>query len=137
MKQKTIRLNGELYTLKNNIVYGAKYIGLSDDDMMVPQYEWVKTKYCIGEKCILISFEDHSPNALRSGKTKPRFEIRFQDDGIGGNSNRDIKRYHGWRGTTNDIACYAHGLRKITKIRELKNGNIAVTVGKGILPDEA
>jgi hypothetical protein len=41
--------------------------------------------------------------------------LRFQPDngrGWGGNSNPNIRRYHGWRGTTNDWAFYGLGVRK-------------------------
>jgi len=38
-------------------------------------------------------------------------------DGIGGNSNPDIKRFHGWRGTTNNIARYAEGVRKCESVK--------------------
>ena len=37
------------------------------------------------------------------------------NEGYPGNSDNTIKRFHGWRGTTNDIAVYAHGVRVCTK----------------------
>lgn len=39
-------------------------------------------------------------------------------EGIPGNLNHEIKRYHGWRGTTNNIRCEALGSRKILKISD-------------------
>lgn len=51
--------------------------------------------------------------------------------------NHKIRRYRGWRGTTNDVAVYAHGLRRIVAIRQLRrNGCLAVTVGPDLSPDE-
>lgn len=45
------------------------------------------------------------------------------ENGVGGNSNPNIKRFHGWRGTTNDIATYAYGVRKCeyVTIKKYKN----------------
>ena len=42
------------------------------------------------------------------------------DNGEGwcGNSDQSIKRYHGWRGTTNDWAFYGHGVRRCLAVRE-------------------
>lgn len=65
-------------------------------------------------------------------------------DGIGGNTDPAIRRFHGWRGTSNhngrDIAVYAHGLRKITKIErmtEADNGELQfkISVGPDLHPD--
>jgi hypothetical protein len=48
------------------------------------------------------------------------------EDGVSGNSDHTIRRFHGWRGTTNNISINAHGLRECVSIktRKLKNGNI-------------
>lgn len=77
--------------------------------------------------------------------------IPHKGKGIPGNSDHNICCYHGWRGTTNGIEVWAHGLRKITKItlssyseaseRKWKGlplrrkDHHAVTVGKDIQPD--
>jgi hypothetical protein len=37
-------------------------------------------------------------------------------EGVGGNMDRSKKMFHGWRGTTDDVALYAHGLRKVLKV---------------------
>ncbi len=50
--------------------------------------------------------------------------------------NKNIVRYHGWRGTTCETGTYAHGLREIIKVGALKNGTVTVTVGPDLLPDE-
>lgn len=50
------------------------------------------------------------------------YHLRFSSDqelinnGMGGNSNHNIKRFHGWRGTTNDIAVHACGVRICEKV---------------------
>jgi hypothetical protein len=97
-------------------------------------YVWRDTKYRVGAVVILCS--NVSPNAIRNGHDNPVFRLVFDcPDGIPGNSNRNIKRFHGWRGTNNDVSNYAYGMRKIIKIRTMKNGDIAVTVGPDIMPD--
>lgn len=139
MKQKTIRLSSDHRINDDGTVdvYGYLYTDESNDDKWEPVYGWEKTKYKIGAEVILVSHENVSPNSLRSGRDITRWGLVFDaPDGIGGNSNPVITRYHGWRGTNNDISCYAHGLRKIIKIRSMKNGGVAVTVGGDLKPTE-
>ena len=50
--------------------------------------------------------------------------------------DRSVKRYHGWRGTTNNISVEACGLRRIVKIQHCKNGNAWITVSADLKPDE-
>lgn len=91
------------------------------------RWEWRATKYAIGERAVLVSTTDVSPNAIRAG-TKPHYRLSFDLDGVPGNTNPSIKHTSGWRGTTNDRSVDAHGVVTIRKIRALKNGDIAVTV---------
>lgn len=94
-----------------------------------PDMTWQPTKYRVGEAGILCS----STNTRTGSKS---FRLVFDClEGIPGNSNPNITRFHGWRGTYNDISNDAHGLREIIKVRELKNGTIAVTVGRDIAPE--
>ena len=130
MKQKTIRL-------------GSEYQMSIDDTVIcwVPDpsggNDYVRRESCyrVGARVVLVSITDVSPNSRRDGKINQRFELRFSPDGIAGNSNPNILRFHGWRGTTNDISLDAHGEREIIRIKELKNGEIAVTVGPDLNPD--
>lgn len=69
------------------------------------------------------------------------FLIRGCKDGIGGNLSPDIKRYHGWRGTTNGVSTDAYGLRKVIKASEIKVDKDGdryqkVTVGKDLTANE-
>lgn len=71
----------------------------------------------VGKKYFVWTREYVGPN--RSQRAKK--QIRWTDDpetnanliknGMGGNSNNFIKKYHGWRGTTDDNAVYACGVR--------------------------
>ena len=136
MQQKTIHLENAEYRLNNTIVEYLKPIDTGEYEEW-PELEWAESKYKIGAKVMLVSTENVSPDALRAGWAKEDFSVIFDvENGIGGNMNNEITRYHGWRGTTSDIQTYAYGLREITKIRELKNGKVAVTVGPDLYPKE-
>lgn len=143
-KQKTIHL-GDNHQLNNGVVEVFSYVETKTpidylDDAPEPEYvyDWVPTKYKIGTRVMLISRRNVSPNSIRSGNDDPRYSLVFDaPDGIMGNSNHNITRYHGWRGTTDDISLTAHGLREIINIRELKNGRVAVTVGPDLVQTEA
>lgn len=143
MKTKTVRLSDD-YRLNNGVVEvfvctkRGEYDYENERQISDDEYKWVASKHCVvGNTAMLVSHTDVSPNALRRGITVARYSLVFnRPDGIGGNSNPNITRYHGWRGTTDDVSCCAHGLREIKKIRELKNGTVAVTVGPDLRPDE-
>ena len=67
---------------------------------------------------------------------KKSFSIRLAPDGIGGNEDGEVKRFHGWRGTTNDSAIYAHGMREVLSVSEPDGrGWAAVKVGPDLHPD--
>lgn len=96
------------------------------------EYEFTKPLE-IGEEVMLIEKQNENTGdsefCLRKG------------NGVGGNMNREIRKYHGWRGTTNGIATYAHGLRKIIKAGEVVEDEYGdyvqkVTVGRDLKPDE-
>lgn len=61
---------------------------------------------------------------------------RHTKGGIPGNMDHNIRRYHGWRGTTNNTSTVALGLRKIVAVTKYKNGNVKVTMSDDLLPDE-
>jgi hypothetical protein len=124
------------YRLNNGTVeYFSHY--WDDKEKFNPQFEWVPSQYEINKLIMLISRENVSPNVLRAGTGKPVFDIIFDaDDGIGGNSNNNIKRYHGWRGTTNDVSVCAHGLRKIIGFKKLKNGQVSIELSKDLKNNE-
>ena len=146
MKTKTVRLNSKMlsYRLVGDVVQVLdvdpsfkceKWITNEAGDEVWntacdwPDMAWRDTKYRVGEQAILCS----STN-IRTDSTGYRLVFDCPD-GIPGNSNSNITRFHGWRGTNNDVSNDAHGLREIIKIRTLKNGTIAVTVGPDLRPD--
>ena len=59
-------------------------------------------------------------------------------DGVRGNSNPAIRRHHGWRGTTNNSYCAAHGRREILESRALSRGvGWRTVLSADLAPDEA
>lgn len=64
----------------------------------------------VGQEYILTERTD-----IVNGNT---FYRLWPDDGVGipGNMNGNICRYHGWRGTTNDISTTALGVRRVERV---------------------
>lgn len=61
---------------------------------------------------------------------------RHTEGGIPGNMDSKVRRYHGWRGTTNNISTDAMGLRRVLRITNYKNGSVKITLSDDLLPDE-
>jgi hypothetical protein len=57
------------------------------------------------------------------------------ETGFGGNMNSHIKRYHGWRGTTNDKSTEAIGVREVLSVTVQKNGLCRVKLSDDLHPD--
>lgn len=63
----------------------------------------------------------------------------YRGEGYPGNSG-NIRRYHGWRGTTQGTAIYVYGVREVLEVGELKTGKrgmqtLKVTLSKDLYPD--
>lgn len=56
--------------------------------------------------------------------------------GVSGNIDPAIKRYHGWRGTTNNVSKEADGVRRIEKITQYKNGNYKLILSDDLVSDK-
>lgn len=64
-----------------------------------------------GDKVLVYSRED----ILRGGE-EFRISKRFAESGYPGNTDPSVKTFHGWRGTTNDISVYAHGVYSVKSV---------------------
>ena len=70
----------------------------------------------------------------------PDMDLLLRDDngeGWPGNSDPSQCRYHGWRGTTNDWAVYAHGLRRVLDVRVTgdRSKRVVVVLGRDLAND--
>lgn len=75
----------------------------------------------VGDKYILVERTN-----INTGTTEYRL-CKDNGQGIGGNTNYDIKMYHGWRGTTNNISVYAEGLRRVERVDAVKTAIDGIT----------
>lgn len=123
---KTIRLPSHEYRLIDGRVEVLK--GTFDSSTDEDSWDWHDTRYAIGAQAVLVSATDVSPNAIRAGNSRPHYYLHWDLDGVPGNSNPHIKSTTGWRGTTGNRCVDAHGVVTIRKIRQLKSGDIAVSV---------
>lgn len=92
------------------------------------RYEFLRMDPTIGMLTTLVKCTDEL-----SGK---HWYILCDSDGVGGNMNGSAKRFHGWRGTTNNVSREALGLRRVEKIIECKNGKFWVVLSADLRPDE-
>ena len=87
--------------------YDDRYIECSEPELPEPgKLYFVYTREYVGP----------NRNIERQQTVKWSTNRTLLTDGMGGNSNQHIKRFHGWRGTTDDWAIYAHGVRKCTNV---------------------
>jgi len=79
----------------------------------------------VGTMCMIGVSEYVGPNGDR-----PTGLAASPDNGEGwsGNSDRAIRCYHGWRGTTDDWAFYGHGVRRCLAVRESGNRSRRVVI---------
>jgi len=127
-REKTVRLSGEV----RGVIAGKLVVYGADGE---PHHARMQ----VGSRVLLYSVDDVSPDALRRGGGKTRWEISVEprdiEAGLGGNLDREIRRFHGWRGTTCDQSIHAHGVRRVKKIAVLKCGDISVKLGRDLVPE--
>lgn len=123
----TIRLSQKEYRISKDGIVQHLHVG--EDGTQ----EWKQTKYQIDERCMLIT-RTKVRNIMPGDK--PIYSLVFNsDDGIPTNANRDIKKYHGWCGTTPDVTIHAYGLRKIIEIVKLRCGDISIKISRDLKPE--
>jgi hypothetical protein len=93
--------------------------------------EWVSrpSRIQVGAEMTLVSSE------RLSGPARGAVVWHLHQGPVAGNSDHRLAKYHGWRGTTDDVFVEAHGVRRVLRIRALRNRTVAVTVGDDLHPD--
>ena len=119
---------GDGYRIDNGVLYRYVY-GRG--------YE--KSAYQVGAIGVLVGVEYVGPK--RRGMVGGEdFYMVFDEEsveyGIPGNMNPEIRRLHGWRGTTDGYHKAAYGRREVLGIEEGELG-MYVTVGPDLAPEEA
>jgi hypothetical protein len=139
MHRKSIHL-GEGSRIRNGVVEVWACKRPDFDPYNQGSYAWLRAYYQIGAEFVLVSHTDVGINALRSGLTdrqRTTWYLSRSVDGIPGNSNPEICRLHGWRGTYGDTQTDAHGRRRIVSAHTDRHGWAVVVVGRDLCPDEA
>lgn len=91
--------------------------------------EWVKP----GAMCVLVGYCDES-----TPERKMWYTLQRGKGGVSGNVDWKCRRYHGWRGTTDDIGRYAFGLREVLAVDVFRSGgrtHLRVTLSKDLHPE--
>ncbi len=124
MHRKTLHLDSS-YTLDAGKVVIAEFSDLDD----VPTVNLRPSVIQVGAELTLVSRE------RLSGPGRGIVAWHLQRGPVAGNSDHRVTRFHGWRGTTDDVFVEAHGVRRVLRVRALKNGTVAVSVGADLHPE--
>jgi hypothetical protein len=68
----------------------------------------------------------------KEGSDNERYRISklLAQEGLGGNMDSSIKRFHGWRGTSFGNSTTSYGVYKIQKIIDLNEDYFRITIDK-------
>ena len=93
-----------------------------------------------GDEGCLAWYVDVSPDAVRNSGAPINYcplSLFVQPEGLRGNCDRNIRRLHGWRGTSNDVYKTACGWRRVEKIEKRARGiGRRITLSVDLRPDE-
>lgn len=121
--------------------YQGREFAIDPDPMtiVIPGGRWVQREIRVGDEGCLRVSHGVSPNAMRSNNPTEYSASLYADaDGVPGNSNSNISRLHGWRGTTGDSCCYAMGWRRVESIAPRKRGvGYVVILSADLRPTDA
>lgn len=86
----------------------------------------------IGETIVLGRSSSVSPNDIRDGVSRTHYFAEADLDGVPGNTNRDIRRTEGWRGTTDDICVDALGIFLVKTVTQGKRKTVVELIKQTI-----
>lgn len=93
--------------------------------IIVDEYEAISEGYKAGDKVLVLQKED-----LNDGFEWYAISKAFAEIGYPGNLDHTEFRFHGWRGTTNNIAVTACGVYEIKKVEMRDDYKAKVTIGR-------
>lgn len=93
--------------------------------IIVDEYEAISEGYKAGDKVLVLKKED-----LNDGSEWYTVSKVFAETGYPGNIDHNEFRFHGWRGTTNNISVTACGVYEIKKVQGLEDYRVKITIGR-------
>lgn len=93
--------------------------------IIVDEYQAMEENYRAGDKVLVLQKED-----LNDGFEWYTISKAYAEVGYPGNINHNEFRFHGWRGTTNNIAVTACGVYEIKKVECFDDYRVKVTIGR-------
>ena len=93
--------------------------------IIVDEYEAISEGYKAGDKVLVLQKED-----LNDGFEWYAISKAFAETGYPGNLDHNEFRFHGWRGTTNNIAVTACGVYEIKKVEMRDDYKAKITIGR-------
>ena len=93
--------------------------------IIVDEYQAMGDRFAVGDKVLVLLKED-----FNSGEEWYTLSKTYAETGYPGNIDHNEFRFHGWRGTTNNIAVTACGVYEIKKVQELEDYKVKITIGR-------
>lgn len=93
--------------------------------IIVDEYEAISEGYKAGDKVLVLQKED-----LNDGFEWYILSKTYAATGYPGNLDHTEFRFHGWRGTTNNIAVTACGVYEIKKVEMRDDYKAKITIGR-------
>ena len=93
--------------------------------IIVDEYQAMEDRFAVGDKVLVLLKED-----FNSGEEWYTLSVGLAETGYPGNIDHNEFRFHGWRGTTNNISVTACGVYEIKKVQELEDYRVKVTIGR-------
>lgn len=93
-------------------------------------------KYSVGDEVLLYGRQPEG------GAETFDISKKFVAEGYPGNMDKEVKRFHGWRGTSYGVSVYAYGIRRVEAVEATDKENeygdtiYKVKVGKDLYPDK-
>ena len=95
--------------------------------IIVDEYRAMEENYKVGDK-VLVTHMYHELVPNDEGWWD--ISKKHAEEGYPGNMDHTVKRFHGWRGTYNNVSTNAMGVYEIKKVQELEDYRVKVTLGR-------
>lgn len=93
--------------------------------IIVDEYQAMEDRFAVGDKVLVLLKEN-----FNSGEEWYTLNKTYAETGYPGNIDYNEFRFHGWRGTTNNIAVTACGVYEIKKVEMRDDYKAKITIGR-------